>query len=136
MNLQIRQRRPEEVPAGALLMAPLCLLPLCAWLVEHGWIEFGECGLKMLLGLPCFTCGATRATVALTDGDIAGAIGFQPLIVLIYAVLTIWGLVSFGTFLADRRVVISLSNLEKTALKASILAAPFVNWAYLIAAGI
>lgn len=136
MNLQIRQRRPGEVPAGALLMAALCLLPLGAWLVEHGWIEFGECGLKMLVGLPCFTCGATRATVALTDGDIAAALGFQPLIVVIYAMLTIWGLVSLTTFLLDRRAVVSFSDTEKTWLKAGILAAPFVNWAYLIAAGV
>ncbi len=136
MNLRTRQRRPGEVPVGSLALAVLLLLPLGAWLVEHGWVAFGECGMKMLLGLPCFTCGATRATIALTGGDLAGAFALQPLIVTLYGLLATWGLISFSSFLAGRRVVLTLSETEKTFVKAAIIVAPFLNWAYLVAAGI
>ena len=134
--MRTKQREPGDVPVGALLMAPLFLLPLGAWLVESGWIAFGECGMKMIAGIPCFTCGATRATIALLHGDLLGAIAFQPLIIGLYALLIGWGLVSFGACLFDRKLSLSLTSTENTIGKIALIVGPFVNWAYLIAAGI
>jgi len=130
------QREPGDIPVGALLMVPLCFLPLGAWLLESGRLALGECGMKMLFGLPCFTCGGTRATIHLLRGDLAGALALQPLIILLYGGFLAWGLASFGTFLVDRRLSLSLTSTESTIAKISLLAAPFANWAYLIAAGI
>ena len=37
------------------------------------------CPLKRFTGIPCPTCGTTRACVALLKGDVAGAFGLNPL---------------------------------------------------------
>lgn len=136
MTIELRERQPGQVPVGALLMAPLFLLPFGAWLIESGYLAFGRCGMKMIAGLPCFTCGATRATIHLFHGRLWTAIGLQPLIIVLYGLLLSWGVCSFGAFLADRRVSLSLTSLESTIGKISLIAAPFLNWAYLIAAGV
>lgn len=117
-------------------MLPLFALPLGAWAVQKGWIVFGTCGLKALLGIPCFTCGATRATIHLLHGHVGAAFTMQPLIILAYAILGIWGLVSLTSFALDRRVRITLNSRQHLALKTSLLILPFANWFYLIAAGV
>ena len=136
MQFEMHRRERGEVPVGALLMLPLFALPFGAWLVQTGWVVFGTCGVKMAVGLPCFTCGATRATIALLGGDVIGAVALQPLVILAYTLLAGWGLISLASFLADRSVSVSLSKTENTILKVLLVTLPFLNWAYLIAAGI
>lgn len=43
---------------------------------------FLSCPFHALTGLDCPLCGATRATLALLDGDVAGAFDLNPLLVL------------------------------------------------------
>ena len=54
----------------ALAMAPL--VPLLSRLT-------GPCPFHALTGLPCLTCGTTRAALALVRGDLATALTFNPL---------------------------------------------------------
>lgn len=136
MRIRVEQREPGTSPLGFVLMLPLFALPLGAWAVQEGWIVFGTCGLKLLLGIPCLTCGATRATIHLLHGHIGAAVAMQPLIVLAYVALIVWGLVSFVSFALDRRVHITLTAGQNGALKAGLLILPFANWFYLIAAGV
>lgn len=136
MNVDVQPRSPGDFPVGALLMVPLFVLPIGAWLVQQHWLVFGTCGMKIIFGIPCFTCGATRATIHLLDGNVSTALAFQPLIILVYGILALWGTVSFVSFAADRKVELSLSDLENTIAKVLLLTLPFLNWAYLIAAGI
>ncbi len=41
------------------------------------------CPLRALTGIPCAFCGMTRATLALGDGDVAGALALHPLAPLV-----------------------------------------------------
>ena len=66
----------------------------------------------------------------------AQALAFQPMMMFIYAALVIWGTVSFFGFLTDRDIRIKLKGWESTAFKVFLIATPFINWAYLIWAGI
>lgn len=136
MQLTIQQRRPGHVPLGVFLMAPLFFLPLGAWLVERGFIHFGTCGSKVVLGIPCMTCGATRATIHLLHGDVAAALALQPLVILTYGVLLAWGLTSLTTFLMGKRVRLRLGKKTDLGLKIALVVLPFANWAYLIWAGV
>ncbi len=45
------------------------------------------CPLKRLLGVPCPTCGTTRATAMLLRGDVCGAFAMQPLAVAVLILL-------------------------------------------------
>jgi hypothetical protein len=55
---------------GALLFAPF--LPRLARLVPG-------CPFRELTGLPCLSCGTTRAALSLLGGDLAAALRFNPL---------------------------------------------------------
>ena len=117
-------------------MLPLFALPMGAWILEQGVIEPSVCGLKVALGIPCLSCGATRATLSLLDGALLTAISLQPLIIGIYFLIAAWGLASLGTFLRDRKLILDLSRAEDIAFKASLVVLPLLNWAYLIWRGI
>lgn len=47
---------------------------------------FPPCSVKLLMGVNCVSCGATRATLALLRGDILTAIYYNPL----YVALLCW----------------------------------------------
>jgi hypothetical protein len=136
MRVDIQQREPGKAPLGALLMSFLFVLPAGAWLVQTGWVHFGTCGMKSAVGLPCLTCGATRATIHLFHGNLGQALAFQPLMMTVYAGILIWGIVSLAGFLTDRDIRVKLNGWENTAFKIFLIGAPFLNWAYLIWAGI
>ena len=136
MKLAIEKRQRGHIPVGVLLMLPLFAMPIGGWLVERGWAHFGTCALKEMAGVPCLTCGATRATLRLLHGDLLGALSLQPMIIAVYFVLTAWGLTSLGLFAVDKRAKLKLSTAEDRVLKGAMIVIPLANWAYLIAAGI
>lgn len=136
MEVYIRDRELGELPLGAFLMLPLFGLPLGGWLLEHGHTDFGTCGMKAAFDVPCLSCGATRGTLRLFHGDILGAIGFQPMMMTIYFSLLLWGAISLWGVLADRRLVVHLSDFEDVIFKVVIVAIPALNWFYLYKMGI
>lgn len=136
MELYTRERELGEIPLGAFLMLPLFGLPFGGWMLEHGVTSFGRCGMKTAFGVPCLSCGATRGTLRLFHGDPFGAIAFQPMMMLIYASLLVWGMISLWGVIKRRRVVLYLSDREDTIFKVLIIAIPVANWLYLYKMGI
>ncbi|QJE98444.1 DUF2752 domain-containing protein [Luteolibacter luteus] len=62
-----------------------------------GWSTASpSCVIRRFTGLQCPGCGGTRCAVRLLDGDIAGAIAMNPLVVLLAALGTIW--IGYGVF--------------------------------------
>lgn len=136
MRIETAPRALGEAPVGAIMMTPLFGLPLGAWLVETDTISLGKCGFKTAFGLPCISCGSTRATLHLLHGDFLGALAFQPLTLTLYLLLVIWGLTSLWALLRRRSVRLSFSEREEFWLKVGLVAVPLMNWSYLIAAGV
>lgn len=136
MKLRTTPRALGEWPIGALAMIPLFGLPFGAWLIETETLELSMCGFKQAFGLPCISCGSTRATVHLLHGNWLTAISFQPMTMLIYALLAFWGVLSLWAFITRRSLHIDLSKREDIAIKASLIALPIMNWGYLVAMGI
>jgi len=48
---------------------------------EHWHLPFMKCAFKSMTGLPCVTCGGTRALRALSRGELAEAFWLNPLVV-------------------------------------------------------
>jgi hypothetical protein len=94
------------------------------------------CVFKAVTGLPCPTCGATRAVVALSHGDWSSALRLNPLVVLAVAGWTAWlpyGLATGAR--AGRRVRVACSSRDCTWLRILALAAVAANWLYLVLGG-
>lgn len=136
MKLWVHARTPGEIPWGALVMLPLFAMPMGGWLVEQGHVDFGVCAMKSTLGIPCLSCGATRATLHLLHAEWADAWAMQPLVMVIYALVALWGGTSLVAFAANRSIYLQASRREEWAFKGALVILPLVNWAYLIAAGV
>lgn len=136
MRLYTVPRPRGTIPVGAVLMALLFALPMGAFLVQSETIDLGTCSMKAFVGIPCLSCGSTRATMTLLAGDLIKALKLQPLMISIYFSITIWGLMSFYTFLKNRKLVLDLTKREDLIFKISLVTLPLLNWAYLIATGV
>ena len=132
MRLYTIPRPPGTVPVGAVLMSLLFALPMGAYLIDQGTLSMGTCAMKQLAGIPCLSCGSTRATFALLSGSLFDALRLQPLMITIYLSIAAWGLASLGTFLADRKLILDLTSREDLIFKISLITLPLLNWAYLI----
>ena len=136
MRLATTPRPLGEPPLGLVFAAALFFLPLGAHLVETGAIELARCGMKQAFGLPCFSCGSTRATIALFHGDLVRAVALQPLTMLIYLLTLIWGAGSFVALRKRRSVRLQLERREKIFAVVLVVMLPLMNWLYLYQAGI
>jgi hypothetical protein len=90
------------------------------------------CPFRALAGIPCLTCGSTRALLALVRFDVGGAFSWNPLAAAAGILLVPGGLVALGVALSGRGVE---TPRPTTALRAALALALAANWAFLIAAG-
>ena len=90
------------------------------------------CPLKRYTGVPCPTCGSTRALVLALRGDFVGAFDFQPLVMTL-AVLA--GPVTLAAWLSSgvRRFLRSVCRHPLAWVLAGLALA--ANWVYVIVHG-
>ena len=91
--------------------------------------EFIICTLRRFTGIPCPTCGATRAVDAAFSGDLLAAFAFNPLVML---VLLIGIPIVVIRFVAKRRVVLGLTRRERIIAWVTGLSLVALNWSYVI----
>lgn len=85
-----------------------------------------------MTGVPCPTCGTTRAAVALLHGDIGAAFLANPLAALAAVVFVLGGALAVVWGLAKGPVLVLPWRLTP-ALRAGIVAILAANWAWVIA---
>jgi hypothetical protein len=73
-----RDDLPVALLWGASAALALAAAPFAASLAR----ALPPCALHQWLGVPCATCGSTRALLALTHGDVLGALVWNPLATL------------------------------------------------------
>jgi len=92
------------------------------------------CPIKAIVGLPCLSCGTTRAGLALSKLDLASAISINPVATLAWLVLIGGGLVVgflsiWGAPLEEPNWDLPLST------RWLLVAVLLTNWMYLVGAG-
>ena len=93
------------------------------------------CVVKGLSGLPCPTCGSTRAFGRLFELDIAGALAMNPFTTLVAVVIAGWAVADVLLLPRRRALRVALSPSLGRALRVASFAAFFANWVYLLAVG-
>ena len=91
------------------------------------------CVFRGVTGLPCPTCGGTRAALALARLDPAGAFQANPLVALGLVFLIGGGLVAFARALSGRGVTEPVR--VPVWVRAGLILALAANWFYLIVVG-
>jgi hypothetical protein len=111
-------------------------------LIAAGWLRAGLptplCPLHALSGIPCPTCGMTRATTALLHGDLAGALIWNPLATLLIGGAALYvfyaAVVVIGKHPRVRWSPPTRTEVRWIRISAILLIA--ANWAYLLWRGV
>ncbi|MEO8585757.1 MAG: DUF2752 domain-containing protein [Acidobacteriota bacterium] len=90
------------------------------------------CPFHWLTGIPCATCGGTRALLALGRLDFGAAFSWNPLVAAAGIVFFVGGLVGLLSAISGRDVRVPRPTV---ALRFVIGMAVAANWAFLLAAG-
>jgi hypothetical protein len=93
------------------------------------------CLLHEWTGLPCPTCGTTRSAVSLLHGDLAGAVGWNPLAAAAAGVFLAGGVLVPLWILCARKVP-EVGLGAPVWLRWTAVAALLANWVYLAARGV
>jgi hypothetical protein len=93
------------------------------------------CVFKGLTGLPCPTCGSTRALGRLFGLDLAGALAMNPFTTVLAAVVAAWAVADVALLPRGVAVGVQASKTAGFALRVGALLLFLANWVYLLAAG-
>lgn len=127
--------RPGGTPVGAILAACALVAIAMVALLHLDRLPFSLCVFKAATGLPCMTCGTTRALARLARLDVAGALAMNPLSTLGTLVLLPWGAADLALLSRGRALALELSPAAGRVFRVAAVVAVLANWAWLVAAG-
>jgi hypothetical protein len=137
VTLEWRTLRPGEIDHELLWSAvglAAAVLAVAGGPVV-GFLPVG-CAFRAITGMPCPTCGATRAVLALLQGEWYAALRFNPLLTVTLIGWLAWLPYGLATGARrGRRLRVALSSRDCTSLRVFALGAIAVNWAFLVLDG-
>lgn len=137
MQLHWRKPAPREVDHELLwLMVSLGTgLALAVWFAAR--LPTPHCVFHSLTGLPCLTCGATRAALQFLHGHFGAAFRFNPLAFLAFCSLIVFDLYALGVLImrAPRLRLGDFTPNEKRFVRLAVVVFLAGNWLYLLTAG-
>ena len=122
-------------PLGAIFGGIGLAAAAAVWLLGLDRIPLTLCVFKGLTGLPCPTCGSTRALGRLFGLDLAGALAMNPFTTVLAAVVAAWAVADVALLPRRQAVGIEVSARLGFALRVAVLVLFLANWVYLVAVG-
>jgi hypothetical protein len=98
-------------------------------------LPFAVCVFKGLTGLPCPTCGSTRALGRLVHLDLLGALAMNPLATMSVVLLLVWALADYGLLARGRALEVEMGRPLGRVVRILAVTLVVVNWAYLLGSG-
>ena len=131
----IRLRAAAKPPLGAIFGAIGASAAVTVSLLGLDRLPLSLCAWKALLGIPCPTCGTTRALACLAHFDLAGAFAMNPLASAAAFLIAAWAASDVALLPFRRALVVDVGAVPANVLRALAATAVVVNWIYLVAAG-
>lgn len=96
-------------------------------------LHLAHCPLRDATGIPCPTCGGTHAAVALAHGDVAAALGINPLVAVLALAMSVWAVWALAATLQPHlRRELLLSPREKKAARILAASVMILSWGWTI----
>ena len=127
--------RAGAAPVGAILAACALVAMAVVAVLHLDRVPGRLCVFKAVTGLPCLTCGTTRALALLARLDLAGALRMNPLAAAGVLLLGPWAAADLALLPRGRALVLDLSPAAARVVRIAAVAAVLVNWGWLVAAG-
>ena len=116
---------------AALGLAASVLLPVDRLLSGAGY----RCPLRAIVGVPCPTCGGTRAAVAMGRLRFGRAFAFNPLVAIGWCTAALF--VPYAAIVVlwrkNRLRLADVTARDANVLRALVIGVVLANWAYVIA---
>jgi len=122
-------------PLGAIFGGIGVLAAVVVGLLGLDRLALTFCVFKGLTGLPCPTCGSTRAVARLFGFDLAGALAMNPFTTVVAVVIAAWALVDLLLIPRGRALRVGVSPTLARLLRIAAFVAFLANWIYLLLAG-
>ncbi len=132
LRVRARANRP---PLGAILGAVGLLAGLTISLLHLDRLPVVLCVFKGLTGLPCPTCGSTRALSRIFALDPAGALAMNPLTTVGALFIAAWALADLVLLPRRRALHIEVHPRLVFGLRIGAVLAFLANWVYLLVSG-
>lgn len=135
-RLEFRRLDRHELDHEVIWLFTSLGMALCG----AAWLYLGlprpACHFREALGIPCPTCGATRATMEIMQGDVLGALLLNPLYTAGLALILVYDLYA-ATVLFGRLPRLRFTEAAGLALlRWAIIAVVLINWGWLIYRGV
>ena len=137
MTVEWRPLRHGEVDHEALWSAVLAASALlgAACLALLGLPPIG-CPLKSLTGVPCPTCGFGRGLLALSQGDVISAFGWNPLVPVGALGAAVYVMYALAALAAGRRLRVQVvTTAQARLLRWGSVVALAALWSWLLIDG-
>lgn len=125
--------RPQRSLAGVVTTAVVGLAALAVRLLRLDRLPIPLCTFRAVTGIPCMSCGATRAFGQLARLDLIGALAFHPLATALALGVVLWGLLDLALLPWQRSLRLECTRRELKYLLGSGVFLTLANWAYLVA---
>ena len=122
-------------PLGLIFASIGGLVAIAVGVLHLDRLPIALCYVKVLTGLPCPSCGSTRALGRLFALDVAGAFAMNPLATFGALVLAAWAVADLALLPRRRALGVEIGPPLGSALRAAAVVVLLANWAYLLAAG-
>lgn len=100
----------------------------------------GFCWFKELTGLPCFSCGSTRALAAVLHGDILKSLQINPVLLVTLLLATLFGFSYISDYTLHtqflKRMAASQRILKRPPVYSVLILAVLANWIWNITKGL
>jgi hypothetical protein len=125
--------RPGASPLGAIFGGAGVVAAAAVALLHLDRLPIVVCYFKAISGLPCPTCGSTRALGRLAVLDWRGAVAMNPLAVAVAALIAAWALADLALLTRGSALGVEVSPRAARALRLVACVLFVLNWAYLLA---
>lgn len=92
---KIPQFLDDHPPVRWTWLVTLLLFPILLWMLPSDFFDNSEtilCPSRLLLGIECYGCGITRATMHMHHFELEDALFFNVLSVIVYpGLVAVWG---------------------------------------------
>ena len=111
-----------SVLLGAIILASIYF--------DYAAKKLSFCLFRSIIGLPCPSCGMTRAFIAIGNGDIVAAISLNPASILVYITICIGFALALLQVATGKKYIEALWTKVKGKVFPIILAVMAVAWSY------